>query len=39
MDLTPLILNPELRPAEFIDGFIEGFHQDVGDRLARLEGR
>ncbi|MBF8262253.1 MAG: hypothetical protein HW376_1782 [candidate division NC10 bacterium] len=39
MDLTPLILNPELRPAEFIDGFIEGFHKDVGDRLARLEGR
>jgi len=39
MDLTPLILNPELRPAELIDGLIEGFHKDVGDRLARLEGR
>ena len=39
MDLTPLVLRPELRPAEFIDGFIEGFHKDVGDRLARLEGR
>ena len=38
MDLTPLILRPELRPAEFIDGFIDGFHKDVGDRLARLEG-
>src|SRR3990172_9985451 len=37
MDLTPLILNPELRPAELIDGLIEGFHKDVGDRLARLE--
>ena len=39
MDLTPLVLRPELRPAEFIDGLIEGFHKDVGDRLARLEGR
>jgi LmbE family N-acetylglucosaminyl deacetylase len=39
MDLTPLILNPDLQPGVFIDRFIDGFHKETADRLIRLGGR
>lgn len=38
MDLTPLILNPDLRPGDFIERFIDGLHREIADRLLRLEG-
>jgi GlcNAc-PI de-N-acetylase. len=36
MDLTPLILNPELVPADYVAGFIDQFKADVQQRLAKL---
>lgn len=39
MDLTPLILNPDLPPEDFVQRFIDGFHREVADRLLRLRGR
>ncbi|MCJ7512851.1 MAG: PIG-L family deacetylase [Anaerolineales bacterium] len=36
MDLTPLIVNPDLRPGDFIQHFIDGFRKEIGDRLLRL---
>ena len=39
MDLTPLMLNPDLLPEDFIQRFIDGFHREVADRLVRLGGR
>jgi len=39
MDLTPLILNPDLRPGDFIKRFVDGLHREIADRLLRLEGR
>ena len=39
MDLTPLILNPDLTPEDFVQRFIDGFHREVADRLLRLRGR
>jgi LmbE family N-acetylglucosaminyl deacetylase len=38
MDLTPLILDPDLQPGEFIKRFIDGFHKETADRLLRLGG-
>lgn len=38
MDLAPLIEDPKLRVAEFIQGFIQAFHKEVADRLLKLEG-
>jgi LmbE family N-acetylglucosaminyl deacetylase len=35
MDLTPLIHNPALSPADYILGFVETFQTDVRKRLAR----
>ncbi len=37
MDLTPLIEDPALRVADFVQGFIEAFRKDVADRLLKLE--
>jgi LmbE family N-acetylglucosaminyl deacetylase len=36
MDLTPLILSPELKIASYMQEYIRHFAQDVADRLARL---
>jgi hypothetical protein len=36
VDLTPLVENEELDPAEFILGFIDRFKNDVCTRLAKL---
>jgi LmbE family N-acetylglucosaminyl deacetylase len=38
MDLTPLIMNPDLRPGDFIRRFTDEFHEEIADRLRRLEG-
>jgi LmbE family N-acetylglucosaminyl deacetylase len=38
MDLTPLVLDPDLQPADFVRRFIDGFHQEISDRLSRLTG-
>jgi LmbE family N-acetylglucosaminyl deacetylase len=37
MDLTPLILNPGLEIAAFVDAHIQRFAEDVASRLRRLE--
>lgn len=36
MDLTPLVNQPELDPAVYVQGFIQRFTQDVAARLQRL---
>ena len=36
MDLTPLVVNPGLDPAEFIQSLIQRFAQDVADRFQRM---
>jgi len=36
MNLTPLILDETLDPAEYVDGFIRRFAQDVGARIRRF---
>ena len=36
MDLTPLIENPGLDPAEFIQGFVRRFAEDVAGRMAKF---
>jgi LmbE family N-acetylglucosaminyl deacetylase len=38
MDLTPLIVDPRLRVAEFVQGYIEAFRTETADRLLRLGG-
>jgi LmbE family N-acetylglucosaminyl deacetylase len=37
VDLTPLVENEELDPAEFILGFVDRFKNDVSTRLAKLK--
>lgn len=39
MDLTPLVHNPALAPAEYVRGFIDKFKADVELRLSRLQGQ
>ena len=36
MDMTPLILNPDMDPAAFIQEFIQRLAQDVANRLKRI---
>ncbi len=36
MDLTPLLLDDRLDPAEYVQGCISRFSRDVADRLARV---
>jgi len=36
MDLTPLIQDPELDPARYVQGFIQRFASEVNERLKRL---
>ena len=36
MDLTPLIANPALSLAEYTQGFVDRFKQDVAARLAKI---
>jgi LmbE family N-acetylglucosaminyl deacetylase len=36
MDMTPLMNNPNLQPADFVQGLIQRFSQDVRDRLNRI---
>jgi hypothetical protein len=36
MDMTPLMNDPNLTPADFVRGLIEHFTQDVRDRLSRI---
>lgn len=36
MDLTPLVENPELDPAEYVLGFVDRFRADVAKRLASV---
>ena len=38
IDLTPLLENVSLEPAQFIQGFIDRFKNDVSARLAKLAG-
>ncbi|MDX6516784.1 MAG: hypothetical protein QOH73_2450, partial [Gaiellaceae bacterium] len=35
MDMTPL-MDPEVDPAEFVAGYIQGFADEVRDRLGRM---
>ena len=35
-DLTPLIQNEKLDPADYIGGFVERFAEDVRDRIRKL---
>ncbi len=39
MDLTPLLLDDALDPAEVVRGHLQRFSNDVTDRLKRLQGR
>ncbi len=36
MDMTPLVNDPEIDPADFIQGFVKRFALDIDDRLNRL---
>ncbi len=36
MDLTPLVVDPDLDPAEYVAGYVERFAGEVGERLRRL---
>ena len=36
MDLTPLVENPKLEPADYVLGFIDRFRADVAKRLAAV---
>lgn len=36
MDLTPLVHDPQLSVRDYTRGFVERFHQNVDDRLARF---
>jgi hypothetical protein len=36
IDLTPLIDDPSIDPANFIQGFIQRFAEDVADRMKRM---
>ncbi len=38
MDLTPLIVDPNLEFHEFLDGFVERLSTDMQERLTRLKG-
>jgi len=38
MDLTPLILDPGLAVWEYLRRFLDGFSNEMADRLARLQG-
>ena len=39
MDLTPLVEDPNLRVADYVQGFIEAFRKEVADRLLKLGGQ
>jgi hypothetical protein len=34
MDLTPLVVNPEMRIADYVLGFVDKFRADVKKRLG-----
>ena len=36
MDMTPLMNDVSMRPAEFVEGFIQRFAQDVNERIGRM---
>jgi LmbE family N-acetylglucosaminyl deacetylase len=38
MDMTPLMNDPSLQPADFVQNLIQRFSQDVRDRLNRIGG-
>jgi LmbE family N-acetylglucosaminyl deacetylase len=38
MDMTPLMNDPALTPADFVQGLIQRFAQDVRDRLSQIGG-
>ena len=38
MDMTPLMNDPALTPADFVQGLIQHFAQDVRDRLSQIGG-
>jgi len=37
VDLTPMVENPELSLAEFVEELIDRFHEDVIQRIKRVE--
>ena len=39
MDLTPLVVNPKLDIADYVDGFIERFSDDVRARISKFLSR
>jgi len=38
MDLTPLVRDASIEPAQYVCGFIDKFRSDVAGRLSRLQG-
>jgi LmbE family N-acetylglucosaminyl deacetylase len=38
MDMTPLVADPSLDPAEFVLRYIQGFADEVRDRVGRMSG-
>jgi len=38
MDLTPLVRDASIEPAQYVCGFIDRFRSDVAGRLSRLQG-
>ena len=38
MDLTPLVRDPAIDPAQYVCGFIDKFRSDVAGRLSRFQG-
>jgi len=39
MDMTPLMNEVSLRPAEFVQGFVQRFALDIQERVGRLAGQ
>jgi len=39
MDMTPLVNDANIKPVEFVQGFIQRFAQDVKERVNRMVGK
>jgi hypothetical protein len=39
MDLTPLMNDASIKPAEFVQGFVQRFALDVQERVNRMVGK
>jgi hypothetical protein len=39
MDMTPLMNDASLRPAEFVQGFVQRLSLDIQERVNRMDGK